>query len=42
MKNDTPIIALTANAFKHDIEMYLSKGMNDFITKPYDEQDIFS
>ncbi len=37
----TPIIALTANAFKHDIELYLHKGMNDFITKPYDEQDFF-
>jgi PAS domain S-box-containing protein len=37
----TPIIALTANAFKHDIELYLNKGMNDFITKPYDEQDFF-
>lgn len=38
---DTPIIALTANAFKHDIDLYLSIGMNDFITKPYDEQDFF-
>jgi PAS domain S-box-containing protein len=36
-----PIIALTANAFKHDIELYLQKGMNDFITKPYDESDFF-
>jgi PAS domain S-box-containing protein len=39
--NQTPIIALTANAFKHDIDIYLKKGMNDFITKPYDEQDFF-
>lgn len=37
----TPIIGLAANAFKHDIEMYLSQGMNDFITKPYDEEDFF-
>ena len=37
----TPIIALTANAFKHDIELYLQKGMNDYITKPYDESDFF-
>ncbi|MBL0191798.1 MAG: hypothetical protein IPQ18_10770 [Saprospiraceae bacterium] len=36
-----PIVALTANAFKHDIELYLHKGMNDFITKSYDEQDFF-
>jgi PAS domain S-box-containing protein len=41
LKINTPIIALTANAFKHDIDLYLSKGMNDFITKPYDEQDFF-
>lgn len=39
--NSTPIIALTANAFKHDIELYLEKGMNDYITKPYDENDFF-
>jgi CheY-like chemotaxis protein len=37
----TPILALTANAFRHDIDLYLSTGMNDFITKPYDEQDFF-
>ncbi len=41
LQNHTPIIALTANAFKHDIDLYLQKGMNDFITKPYDEQDFF-
>ncbi|MCU0436417.1 MAG: PAS domain S-box protein [Raineya sp.] len=41
LKLEIPIIALTANAFKHDIELYLSKGMNDFITKPYDEQEFF-
>lgn len=39
LKLDTPIIALTANAFKHDIDLYLSIGMNDFITKPFDESD---
>jgi PAS domain S-box-containing protein len=41
LKKDTPIIALTANAFKHDIDLYLKIGMNDFITKPYDEQEFF-
>jgi PAS domain S-box-containing protein len=41
LKVQTPIIALTANAFKHDIDLYLSKGMGDYITKPYDEQDFF-
>jgi CheY-like chemotaxis protein len=42
MNLKTPIIALTANAFKHDIEMYLSVGMNSYITKPYDEKDFLS
>nr|MBS0037887.1 PAS domain S-box protein [Saprospiraceae bacterium] len=41
MKLDTPIIALTANAFKHDIDMYLKSGMNDFITKPYEEKELY-
>jgi PAS domain S-box-containing protein len=41
LQNQTPIIALTANAFKHDIDLYLQRGMNDYITKPYDEQDFF-
>jgi PAS domain S-box-containing protein len=35
---EMPIIALTANAFKHDIQRYLNIGMNDFITKPYEEE----
>ena len=30
----TPIIALTANVIKNDIETYLSSGMNDFLPKP--------
>ncbi len=41
LKIETPIIALTANAFKHDIDLYLKNGMNDFITKPYYENDFF-
>lgn len=32
--NDTPIIALTANAVSGTREMFLSEGMNDFIAKP--------
>ncbi|MBL0316189.1 MAG: response regulator [Flavobacteriales bacterium] len=39
LKLKLPIIALTANAFKHDIDLYLSKGMNDYIIKPFDERD---
>lgn len=37
----TPIIALTANVFKHEIDLYLKSGMNDYITKPYDENVFF-
>ncbi|CAG8128091.1 unnamed protein product [Penicillium nalgiovense] len=31
---DMPIIALTANALKGDMETYIAKGMNDYIAKP--------
>jgi len=37
---DIPIIALTANAFKHDIDLYLSVGMNNYLIKPYKEKEL--
>lgn len=37
LKLNTPIIALTANAFKSEIDKCKKVGMNDYITKPYDE-----
>jgi CheY-like chemotaxis protein/two-component sensor histidine kinase len=33
---DVPIVALTANAISGVREMFLSKGLNDFISKPID------
>lgn len=32
-----PIIALTANAFKSELELCIKIGMNDFVTKPFEE-----
>lgn len=35
-----PVIALTANAIKGDNEKYFSVGMNDYISKPFTENDL--
>ncbi|MFD2602744.1 PAS domain-containing hybrid sensor histidine kinase/response regulator [Flavobacterium suzhouense] len=37
LKIDTPIIALTANAFKSEIDKCKEAGMNDYVTKPFEE-----
>lgn len=41
MGSDIPIVAVTANAFKEDIELYLKIGMNDYVTKPFEEYRLF-
>jgi len=36
----TPILALTANAFRADAEKYAAAGLNDTLPKPFDEAEL--
>jgi CheY-like chemotaxis protein/nitrogen-specific signal transduction histidine kinase/HPt (histidine-containing phosphotransfer) domain-containing protein/gas vesicle protein len=36
-----PVIAMTAHAMKEDLELCLDSGMNDYITKPINRDQIF-
>lgn len=40
LKSNIPVIALTANAFKSELDECKLIGMNDYITKPYEEEKL--
>ncbi len=40
VNKDIPVIALTANAIKGESERCIQAGMNDFVSKPFEEDDL--
>lgn len=40
-KKNIPIIALTANALKGEEKKYIQVGMDDFLTKPFKQNDLY-
>ncbi|KAJ5245003.1 CheY-like superfamily [Penicillium chrysogenum] len=40
MNINVPILALTGNALKGDSEIYMAKGMNDYVAKPLHRQQL--
>lgn len=41
MKNDTPIVAMTADALKGEAEKCFEAGMSGFISKPFEPNDLY-
>lgn len=40
ISSSIPIIALTANAFKSEIDKCINAGMNNYVTKPFEEKQL--
>ena len=40
-QRDIPIVALTANATKADVEKCIAAGMNDYLPKPFSPEDLY-
>lgn len=40
LNRTVPVIAMTANAVKEELNSYLSKGMNAYLVKPFDEENL--
>lgn len=39
-KARTPVVAVTANAMKHDLNNYLRQGMDAYLLKPFSEEEL--
>lgn len=37
-----PVVAVTANAMKHDLDFYLRKGMTAYLLKPFQESELLA
>ena len=41
-RSEVPIIALTANSSRNEMEKCLEVGMNDYLAKPFKPQELYA